>query len=106
MPISEKYINSLPEIYREILTAYPRFDATRRAGYGLSYQSLYSALDGKYRLGEIKKACENMAEVHIMTIRYDIFVCPTETGETLISAVSGKEIPVSEIPPIEPPSYA
>ena len=103
MSISEQYVINLPEIYRDILVAYPRYDWTRRAGYGLSYQSIYSALEGKYRLGEIKTACENMAEVRIMTIRHDIFVCPTDLGEELILAVSGKEVPVSAVPPIDPP---
>ena len=46
MPISDQYVQNLPDIYRDILAAYPHFDSTRRAGYGLSYHSLYSALEG------------------------------------------------------------
>ena len=62
MPISDEYVNSLPEIYRDMLAAFPQFNPTRKVGYGLAFQSLYSALDGKYTLGEIKMACENMAK--------------------------------------------
>ena len=62
MPISNEYINNLPDIYRDILAAFPQFNPTRKVGYGLSCQSLYSALDGKYTLGQIIKACGNMAE--------------------------------------------
>lgn len=103
MPIDDQYVETLPTIYRDILAAYPRFDSTRKAGYGLSHQSLYSALEGKYRLGDIKIACENMAKVHLMTIRHSIFACPTRLGEELISAITGNEIPVSNVPPINPP---
>ena len=106
MPIDERYVQNLPDVYRDILAAYPRFDSTRHAGYGLSYQSLYSALEGKYHLGQIKTACENMAEVEIMEIRHSIFACPTTTGEELISAITGKTVPASDVPPIEPPSWS
>ena len=51
MPIDNQYVTDLPDIYRAILAAYPRFDSTRKVGYGLSYQSLYSALEGQYTLG-------------------------------------------------------
>ena len=104
MPIDDKYVEDLPEIYRDILGAYPRFDSTRQAGYGLSYQSLYSALDGKYRIGQIKTACENMAQVGIVKIKNNIFACPTTIGEELISAISGTPVPTSDVPPIAPPA--
>ena len=35
MPISDEYVNSLPEIYRDILAAFPRFNPTRMVGHGL-----------------------------------------------------------------------
>ena len=103
MPIDDQYVRTLPPIYHDILSAYPRFDATRKVGYGLSYQSLYSALEGKYGLGEIKLACENMAKVDLMTIKHRVFACPTNLGEELISAITGNEIPVLKVPPINPP---
>ena len=46
MPIDDQYVSNLPHIYRDVLAAYPTFDSTRKVGYGLSYQSLYSALEG------------------------------------------------------------
>ena len=46
------------------------FNSTRMVGYGLSYQSLSSALDDKYRLDQIKTACENMAEGDVMEIKH------------------------------------
>ena len=107
MPIDDQYVQNLPDIYRDVLAAYPRFNSTRKAGDGLVYQSLYSALVEErkgYTLGQIKRACENMAEVGLMEIKHGIFACPTPLGEELISAITSITVPVSDVPPIEPPS--
>ena len=101
MPISDEYVNSLPEIYRDILAAFPRFNPTRMVGHGLSYQSLSSALDDKYRFGQIKTACENMAEGGVMEIRRKLLACPTPLGEKLITAITGIAAPTLEVPPFE-----
>ena len=58
MLITDEYVASLPDIYRDILIAFPQFDSTRKVGYGLAYGSLYSELDGKYTLGQIEMACK------------------------------------------------
>lgn len=104
MPITGEYVKSLPDIYRDILAAFPRFDATRRAGYGLSYQSLYSALNGKYNLGEIRLACESMAEGGVMEIKNEIFAHPTPLGEELIAVATGGHVPARAVPPFNPPN--
>jgi len=103
MPVTSEYLESLEPIYRDILAAFPRFDSTRKAGYGLSYQSLYSALDGKYGLGEIRLACERMAEGGAMEIRNDIFAHPTDLGEELIAALAARSAPPPIVPPFKPP---
>jgi hypothetical protein len=103
MPVTEDYVNALPQIYRDILAAFPRFDATRKVGYGLSYQSLYSALNGKYNLGEIRLACERMAEGGVMEIKNEIFAHPTPLGEELIAAVTGETEAPQAVPPFPPP---
>ena len=103
MPITADYVSSLPAIYRDILAAFPQFDPTRKAGYGLSYQSLYSALNSKYNLGEIKLACEQMAEAGVMEIKHAIFVTPTPMGEELIAAVTGSSAPKLGVPPFPVP---
>ena len=103
MPIDDEYVDNLAEIYRDVLGAYPAFDSTRKVGYGLSYQSLYSALEGKYTIGQIMTACENMAEVDLMVISNRIFACPTALGEELIAAITGDTVPESDVPPIERP---
>ena len=100
MPITDEYVKSLPDIYRDVLIAFPQFDSTRKVGYGLAYGSLYSALDGKYTLRQIIIACENMAEGGVMEIKNEIFTRPTPLGEELIAAVTGgTATPKSEVPP-------
>jgi hypothetical protein len=103
MPITADYVKSLPDIYRDILAAFPRFDPTRKVGYGLAYQSLYSALNGKYSLGEIRLACENMAAGGAVEIKNEIFVNPTPLGEELIAAITGGTVPPPAVPPFKPP---
>lgn len=102
MPISDEYVERLPEIYRDMLAAFPEFNPTRKVGYGLAFQSLYSALDGKYTLGEIKMACENMAKGGVMEINHDIFACPTPLGEKLITTITGIAAPTLEVEPFPP----
>lgn len=97
-----QYVEDLPPIYRDILAAFPRFDPARKLGYGLSFQSLYSALEGKYSLGEIMLACQNMAGGGAVEIENEIFVHPTPLGEELIAAASGGMVPTPAVPPFPP----
>jgi hypothetical protein len=103
MPVTAAYVKSLPDIYRDILAAFPRFDPTRKTGYGLSYPSLYSALDGKYKLGEIRMACEKMADGGVLEIKNEIFAHPTPIGEELIAAITGGPVPLPGVPAFNPP---
>src|SRR5438309_27318 len=74
VPVTHECVESLPAIYRDILAAFPQFYPARKIGYGLSYQSLYSALNGKYTLGEIQQACESMEKGGAVAIKNEIFV--------------------------------
>jgi hypothetical protein len=104
MPVSPEYVVSLPAVYRDILAAFPQFDPTRKVGYGLSFQSLYSALEGKYTLGQIQSACQEMVRAGVMQIRNQIFATPTPLGEELIAAVTGGNVaPDTSVPPFPAP---
>jgi hypothetical protein len=104
MPVTAEYVRSLPPVYRDILAAFPQFDSTRKSGYGLSFQSLYSALDGEYTLGQIQAACEQMAQAGVMEIRNKIFATPTPFGEELIAAITGADLaPNATVPPFPAP---
>ena len=103
MPVTHEYVDNLPDIYRDILAAFPQFDSTRKNGYGLSFQSLYSALNGKYTLGQIRLACAEMAKGEAVEIRNEIFVHPTALGEEMIAAITGGAVPEPGVPPFDPP---
>jgi hypothetical protein len=103
VPVTQEYVEKLPPIYRDILGAFPEFDARRKIGYGLSYQSLYSALNGKYKLGEIVLACQEMEKGGAVEIKNEIFVHPTALGEELIAAITGGKAPQVAVPPFTPP---
>jgi hypothetical protein len=106
MAIDVEYVKSLPEIYGEILAAFPLFDPTWKAGYGLSYPSLYSALNGKYKLAEIRLACERMAEGGVLEIKNEILAHPTRLGEELIAAVTNGQVALPGVPAfVSPPSF-
>ena len=102
-----EYAEKLPDIYREILAAFPRFMPTRKAGFGLAFQSLAADFENrqlKYTMGEIILACEKLRERGFVEIKHGIFVCPTDDGEQLISAVTGQEpaaaVAVPDLPPL------
>jgi len=102
-----KYVEELPDIYREILAAFPRFMPTRKTGFGLAFQSLAADFEErglKFSLGEIILACEKLRERGLVKIKHRLFVCPTERGEQLISAITGLEpaaaVTVPDLPPL------
>jgi hypothetical protein len=105
--IAPEYIESLPEIYKEILRAYVMFTPQNRVGEGVAFQSLYVGLSEHYTLAEIRVACEKMADAGVLEIRNEIFVYPTQSGSTLIAAITkGKsaEVTVPDFPPIPSPA--
>lgn len=99
--ISQEYLSSLPRIYKDVLAAFPEFDPMRQAHEGLAFQSLYSVLSDKYTLGEIRAACEALMRGGALEIKERIFAHPTDLGEDLIEAVTGRAPTV--LPPFSPP---
>lgn len=106
MAITPEYVEKLPPIYRDILAAFPAMEPTRKAGYGLAYQTLYERLRPHgHSLGEIILACKQMAEGGAVQIKNNIFVHPTPMGEEIIAALTGKEaaapltVPEFPVPP-------
>ena len=93
----KSYAESLPSIYREILTAFPRMEPNRRQGYGLAFQTLAADLDN-FRLGEIILACEQLEQRNLVEIKHRIFVHPTHLGERLIGIITGQSAPVVQVP--------
>ena len=103
MAITAKYVESLPEIYRDILQAFWMFNPLKRPGFGVAIQSLYSVLSEKeYSLGQIREACLKMQAGQVVEIRNDIFVHPTRIGDELIDFIN-RDRPslVPEFPPLQ-----
>jgi hypothetical protein len=100
------YAQSLPEIYREILAAFPRLEPNRKRGYGLAFQSLLADFESRgleFDLGQIIQACEQLQQHGLMEIKHRIFVHPTETGERLVTALSDQEPSPSGVPALPLP---
>jgi hypothetical protein len=104
MPVTQEYVAELPQIYREILSAFPSLEPQRKKGYALALQTLSSELRRHYSYGEIKAACEQLAQGGAVEIRNEIFVCPTDLGEELIEGLTGKKAPpIPKVPEFVPP---
>ncbi len=108
--VTQKYLDSLPTIYRDILALFPEVEPARRAGWGLAYQTLFERLrepscgehvrgcveadrKGVLSYQDIVDACRNMEEGGAVKIEQGMFVCPTEVGEELIALLTGKRAP-------------
>ena len=95
----QEYAARLPDIYRDILSAFPEVEPARRAGYGLAVQTLTMHFYNKrlsHRLEEVDEACRELTDNGFFEIRNGIFVHPTELGERLIAAVTGRRPRPSE----------
>jgi hypothetical protein len=99
---TREFAESLPDIYRDILRAFPLFVPRGTPRAGVAFQSLYVGLGDKYTLAEVRVACERMAEAGVMTIEHEIFAHPTARGQELIAALVGEtaEDTVPEFPPL------
>jgi hypothetical protein len=88
-----EYAKSLPGIYRDIMAAFPAVEPGRKAGYGLAFQTLavhFANTRQGWSLEDVRAACTQLAETGFVEIRNEIFAHPTELGEQLIAAVTGK----------------
>jgi hypothetical protein len=89
----EDYANQLPEIYREILAAFPEIEPSRKAGDGLAFQTLaihFANTSKRWGFGDVQAACEQLRQHGFLEIKNGIFAHPTDLGEQLIGAVTRK----------------
>ncbi len=102
----QNYAQSLPEIYREILGAFPRVEPTRKAGFGLGFQTLASDFESRklpYQLGDVIEASGQLEQHGLVTIKNRVFLYPTASGERLIHVMTGHQPSPSKVPPLPPP---
>jgi len=99
------YINEMPVIYKDILASFPYVEPSRKAGYGLAFQSIlvYLSRTGKsFELGDIITACDLLKEQGILEIKNRIFAHPTEIGEQLISLITDQPLAAKQLIPALP----
>jgi hypothetical protein len=101
--ISSEYVDKLPEIYKRIFHALWMFNPRRKTEYLIPIQSLFSVLSDDFTFGEVSVACESMVERGVLEKKDDEFVYPTELGESILLAVTGKnpvEVEPFPLPPV------
>jgi hypothetical protein len=104
--VTQKYVDDLPPIYRDILAVFPDAEPARKAGWGLAYQTLASRLSDKYSLGEIMQACEKMDHGGAVEIKNRMFVHPTDLGEEIVALLTGKRAGQVSVPEFPSPTQA
>ena len=100
--IPQDYVDNMPEIYKKIFSAFWMFNPTRKQGHGISANSIFSVVSDKYTLGEVLVACDSMADNGVLEKKNGNFYHPTELGEEILLAVTGKapvEVPPFQLPP-------
>jgi len=104
--ITQEYMDSLPDIYRDVLAAFRVFNPQRNLDSGIAFQSLYSVLYDKYNLAEIRIACDRMKKGGVLDIKNEIFAHPTQLGEELIGQLTQGTLAEDTVPQFSPPPAA
>ena len=112
MPSDEQikeYADKLPEIYRDVLSAFPGENPTRRDGDGLLPESIESHvhfLNSDHREGDVTAAVARLTDRGFFEVdaRFGE-VRPTPLGERLIAAVTGRRPAPVSIPDLPVPSW-
>ena len=102
----KEYIESIPEIYKEILGSFPKIQPHRNFGDSLAVHTIQVKLQemGKpHSLAEIKTACNRMADQGVVSISVGMFVEPSDIGERLIEDLTGSPARQPEVPEFPSP---
>lgn len=109
------YAERLPEIYKQVLAAFPDQSPDRRAGDGLAYESvdeyLVRSAPDWYRTQDLPKVLEQLERREFVKWhRYSDhpgvdFCTPTPLGERLITSLTGHRPTEREIPPLPEPTW-
>ena len=97
----QRYADDLPAIYRELLAVFPQIDPHRHAGDGLAPQSLHARLGERYSYRQVLDASDRLADAGVF-LRSGILLRPTDIGERLITAVTGRTPEPDDVPDLPP----
>lgn len=104
----KEYAARLPRIYRDILTAFPAVDPSRKSGYGLALQTIVAHFANRgmeHRWDDVQTACRRLADMGFLEIRNGIFAHPSELGERLIATITGKSAADVDLPELPAPTW-
>ena len=106
-----EYAAKLPQIYKDILAAFSKADPSRRQGDAVGLERLQEALPGsefdtsRPSLRDFNEAVGNLCFEEILEETGFAGVYPTELGERLIAAVTGRKAPLKVVPPLPVPTW-
>jgi hypothetical protein len=106
-----EYAAKLPEIYRDVLAAFPKADPARRQGDAVQVERLLQALPGtqfdtdRPTLRDVSEAISNLRFEELVEDTGFEGVYPTELGERLVAAITGRMAPVRVVPPLPVPTW-
>lgn len=106
-----EYAAKLPQIYKDILAAFQNAAPNRWHGDALRIEALRDGLPGdefgvrRPSLRAIDVAIENMRDAEILDDTGFASYFPTDLGERLITALTGRESPRAVVPPLPVPTW-
>ena len=106
-----EYAAKLPPIYRDILAAFQNANPHRWHGDALRIEAIRDGLPGsefdsqRPSLRAIDVAIENMRDAGIIDDNEFTSYFPTDLGERLIAALTGRESPKAVVPPLPVPTW-
>ncbi len=106
-----EYIDHLPQIYKDVLIAFPRIDPNRRRGDAAVidrhafFEHKLKSFDSALRDWDIRQAINALCDAGILDTNEFSSLFPTEVGERLITLLTGHEPKVYTIPELPAPTW-
>ena len=105
-----EYAAKLPQIYKDLLAAFPKVDPDRRSGDPVAIFKLEEQLesdDRDVRLEDVQSAFKKLVlQRFIRSIGGTTYCAPTPIGERLISVITNHVPRPATIPELPQPSWA
>lgn len=112
MPTDEQlreYAEQLPQIYRDVLAAFPGVNPDRKSGYGLTVETILDHLidsDCGHDTADVQDALRKLEERGFLTANRPMaWYSPTTLGERLVTVVTGHTPRPSGAPPLPVPTW-
>ncbi len=106
-----EYALKLPQIYRDVLEAFPKVDPGRRRGdaalidRNAFYKFQLKSVESPLREWDIRHAINALCDAGILDTNEFSSLFPTEVGERLITLLTGHEAKVYTIPELPAPTW-